>query len=192
MSQCGIVVETAADVVVAAFGQGLILVECAAGLELRCRQVEDALAGAGRDHVHEAEQVLVRIAEAQAASDARFVKRGRARHVEGGHALVGVPDVDHAVGVQVGRFHLIDIQQAVPIFPQRLEGRGDVFAVEIFGDDRLDGFLVDRLRIGRVELFVHRVLVVAQNENDLLGFARLEVHFDVVRADAGPSRGRLS
>ena len=44
-----VVVETAADVVVAAFGERLILVEGAAGLELRGREVEDAFAGAGRE-----------------------------------------------------------------------------------------------------------------------------------------------
>jgi len=39
-----IVVEAAADVVVPAFGERLILVERAAGLELRGRDVEDAFA----------------------------------------------------------------------------------------------------------------------------------------------------
>ena len=115
-----VVVETAADVVVAAFGERLILVERAAGLELRGRDVEDAFAGAGGDHLDEAEQVLVGIAEAEAAADAGFVERGRARHVERGHALVGVPDVDHAVGVDVGRLHLINAEQCVPVLAQRL------------------------------------------------------------------------
>ena len=116
-----VVVEAAADVVVAALGERLILVERAAGLELRGGDVEDAFAGAGRNHLDEAEQVLVRIAEAEAAADAGFVERRRARHVERGHALVGVPDVDHAVGVDVGRLHLVNAEQAVPILAQALE-----------------------------------------------------------------------
>ena len=117
-----IVVEIAADVIVAALGERLILVIRAAGLELRGRQVEDAFARARGNHVDEAEQILVGIAEAQAAADARFVKRGRARHVERGHALVGVPDVDHPVGVDVGRLDLIDAEQVVPILAQASEG----------------------------------------------------------------------
>ena len=134
-----IVVEAAADVVVPALGERLILVEGPAGFQLRGRDVEDAFARAGRHHLDKSEQVLVRVAEAQAAADARFVERRRARHVERGHALVGVPDVDHAVGVDVGRLHLINAEQAVPILPQGLKGRRDILAVEIFRDDRFDG-----------------------------------------------------
>ena len=126
-----IVVETAADVVVAALGERLVLVISAAGGQLRGGQVEDALAGARRDHVHEAEQVLVGVAEAQAAADAGFEERRRARHVERGHALVGVPDVDHAVGVHVGRVDLADAEQAVPVGAQLLEGRVGRGGVEV-------------------------------------------------------------
>ena len=46
----------------------------AAALELRGGDVEDAFAGAGRDHLDEAEEVLVGIAEAEAAADAGFVE----------------------------------------------------------------------------------------------------------------------
>ena len=182
-----IVVEAAADVVVPAFGERLILVERAAGLELRGRDVEDAFAGAGRDHLDKAQQVLVRITETQTPADAGFVERRRARHVERGHALVGVPDVDHAVGVDVGRLHVINAEQAVPIFPQRLEGGGDVFAFEIFRNDRFDGFFVDGLGVRRVEFFVHRIFVVAEDKDDFLRFAGLQIHFDVMRTVRRPA-----
>ena len=67
-----VVVEAAADVVVAALRQRLVLVVGAAGRQLRRSDVEDPLAGPRRDHVDEAEQVLVGVAEAHATADARL------------------------------------------------------------------------------------------------------------------------
>ena len=49
--------------------------------------------------------------------------------------------------------------------------------------------LLMRLRPRRVELLVRRVLVVAEDENDLLGLAGLEAQLDVVRADRRPAVG---
>ena len=121
-----IVVEIAADVVVAALGERLVLVIGAAGRQLRRGEIEDAFARARRHHVHEAQQILVGIAEAQPAPDARFVERCRARHIERRHALVGVPDVDHAIGVDVGRLDLADAEQSVPVGAQPVEGGVDV------------------------------------------------------------------
>ena len=54
-----VVVEAAADRVVAALRQRLVLVVRGAIGQLCRRNVEDALPGAFRDQVHEAEQVLV-------------------------------------------------------------------------------------------------------------------------------------
>ena len=65
--------------------------------ELRGRYVQDSLSCAGGDHVHEAQKVLCRVPEAHAASHAAFVVACAAAHVERDHALVLVPDVDHAV-----------------------------------------------------------------------------------------------
>jgi hypothetical protein len=183
----GIVVEAAADVVVAALGERLVLVIGAAGGQLRCGQVEDALAGARRNHVDEAEQVLVGVAEAKAAADAGLIERRRARHVEGRHALVGVPDVHHAVGVDVGGVHLEDAEGFHPVLAQALEGRVSLFGVEIFGDDRLDRGLVDGLRAGRVEFLIDGILVVAEHEDDLAGLAGLQFELDLVGADGRPA-----
>ena len=68
-----VVVEVAADLGVALLGQRLVLVVAGAVGELGRGDVEDALAGAAGDHVDEAEDVLVRVAEAHAAADARLV-----------------------------------------------------------------------------------------------------------------------
>ena len=159
----------------------------AARWKLRRGQVEDALPRARRDHVHKTEQVLIRVAKAHAAPDARLVERSRARHVERDHALIGVPDVDHAVRVSVRRADLQDAEQAIPIRPQRIEGGVHVGLVEILGDDRLDRTLVDRLRVRRIELFVGRIFVVSQHKDDLACLARLERHLDVMRSDGLPA-----
>ncbi len=77
MSHSGSSVEAATDRVVAALGQRLILVVGAAVLELRGRDVQNALPGALGDQVHEAEQVLVRVTEAHATPDAALEKTRR-------------------------------------------------------------------------------------------------------------------
>ena len=105
-SQCGSSLKPPPTAVVPLLGQGLVLVIGAAAFELGRGEVENALAGAFGHHVHEAEKILVGIAESEAPADAGFEGRGRARHVEGRHALIGVPDIDHAVGMLVRRRHL--------------------------------------------------------------------------------------
>ena len=61
-----VVVEAAADVCVAFLGERLVLVPCGTVGQLCGGDVEDAAARTPGDHVHEAEQVLVRVAEAHA------------------------------------------------------------------------------------------------------------------------------
>ena len=118
-----VVVEARPDRIVAALGQRLVLVVGAAGRQLRRGDVEDPLAGPLRDHVDEAEQVLVRVAEAHAAPDPGLEQRGRARQVERDHALVGVPDVDHPVEVLVAGLDLERPEQLVPDRAQRRRRR---------------------------------------------------------------------
>ena len=49
--------------------------------------------------MEEAEQILTGITEAHAAADTGFIVGSGTGHVEGNHALVLVPDIDHAVDV---------------------------------------------------------------------------------------------
>ena len=185
----GIVVEVAADRVVAALGERLVLVVRAARGQLRRGDVQDALARPRRHHVDEAEQILVGVAEPHPAADPRLEVRRRPGHVERDHALVRVPDVDHPVGVLVGRGHLEDAERPFPVRAQigerRVRGRG----VKVLRNDRFDGPFVDRLRAGRIELGICRVFVVPQQEDDLPAFAGLEGQLDVVRADRLPAVG---
>ena len=118
-----VVVEAAADRIVAALGQRLVLVERAAALELGRSQVQDSLPGSRRDHVDEAQQILGGVTETHAAANTRLEEGCRTGHVKGHHALVGIPEVDHAIGVFVGRLHLVGRQQLAPAGAQRLEGR---------------------------------------------------------------------
>jgi len=115
-----IVVKPAADVVVPALREWLVLVIGAAIRELRRGDVEDPRPGALGDHVDEAEQVLVRVPETHASTDAGLEHGRRTRQVEGHHALVGVPGVDHPIDVRVAGRHL---ERREPLRPGRPNGR---------------------------------------------------------------------
>ena len=180
-----VVVEAAADVVVAALRERLVLVVAAAVRELRRRDVEDAFAGAFGNLVDEADEVLVRVAEAHAAPDAALEERRRAGHVERHHALVLVPDVDHTVDLRVSRPHRIARQEAVPVGVERGEGpvdlRGGVEALQ----DRLRRLLVDDARTRPFLPF--RQFDVAEREDERLRLARLQGDGQRMRGDRAPA-----
>ena len=182
-----IVVESAADVVIAALRQWLVLVISSAALELRRGQVEDPLTCACRNHVHKSQQVLVRVAETQASPNARLERRSRARQIECGHALVRVPDIHHAIRVHIGRVDLEDAEKFVPVRAKAIEGRVGLPNPEIPRDHRLCQLLVDGLRTGGIELLVLRVFLVAENEDDLPRFSCGQVELYLMRADGRPS-----
>ena len=92
-----IVIEARTDVGISALGQRLVLVIGAAVGKLDRRDVQDPLPRAFRNEMHEAEQILAAVAEAHASSGPALVVGRAAAHVEGDHALILVPDVDHAV-----------------------------------------------------------------------------------------------
>ena len=113
-----VVVEPAADVVVAALRERLVLVVRAAVGSCVAAMSRIRSRARLRDHVDEAEQVLVRVAEAHPAPDPGLEHRGRARQVERHHALVRVPGVDHAVDVLVAGRHLEGRRAARPTRPR--------------------------------------------------------------------------
>ena len=117
-----VVVESGSDGVVAALGQRLVLVIGAAGRELGGGDVEDPLARPVRNHVHETEQVLVGVTKAHPPAEAGLEEGGRAGQVEGGHALIGVPDVDHAIGVLARGGDLHRSELVRPVLTQSAEG----------------------------------------------------------------------
>ena len=64
--------------------------------------------------MNETEDILVGIAEAHAAADAGLEVRRGAGEVERNHALILVPDVNHAVNLVVGRFNIENTEELVP------------------------------------------------------------------------------
>ncbi len=150
-------------------------------------QVENALARPGRDHLHETQQVLVRVAESKPAADARLEQGGRPRYVERHHALVGIPDIYHAVDMFVRGLHLQDAEQLIPIRFERVKGQIRIGLIKIFCDNRFYPTLVDRLRFGWVEFLIPGILVITQQEDDLLLFAGLEGNLDTVRPNRLPA-----
>ena len=115
----GVVVEATADVVVASLGERLILVVATAVGKLRGGYIDDALAGTLGNLMNEAHEVLVGVAEAHAAADAALEERRRTREAEGNHALVLIPDVDHAVEALVAAAHGEAVEQIVPVAAKR-------------------------------------------------------------------------
>ncbi len=177
-----VVVETGADCVVAALGERLVLVVGTAVRQLGRSEVEDPCSCPRGDQMHEAEEILVRVAEAHPSPDAGLEQRRRAREVEGDHALVLVPDVDGSIDVFARCGHLQSGKQSCPVVTQTLECRLDLGRVAVAVEQRPDPALVDELGAGRVELRIAWILGVAEHEDDLAGLAGLERELDPVRA----------
>ena len=117
-----IIVEVAAHVVVAPLGQRLVLVIGAAGRAVAWRPGRGCAPGRAPASIcTNPSRSWLESRKPKPAPDARFVERSRARHVERRHALVSVPDIDHAVRVLIRRLHLRIAQQAIPICLQRVE-----------------------------------------------------------------------
>ena len=182
-----VVVEAAADVVVAALGERLVLVVAPAVRELRGGDVDDALAGALGDLVDEADEVLVGVAEAHAAADAGLEERGGARHVEGDHALVLVPDVHHAVEAVVAGLHRIARKEVVPVLAQLREGPVHLGGGVELLEEGLGGLLVDDALL--LPLLLLGQLDVAEREDEGLLLARLQRDVEGVGGDRTPTVG---
>ena len=157
----------------------------AAIAELRRGDVEDAFAGAFGNLMHEAEQVLRRIAEAHAAPDAALEHGGRTAHVERDHALIGIPDIDHASQLLVGRGQHIGGQQVVPMLLQRVKRFGNLLVGRQLLQQRLRGGFVDDA--GRDELLRLRHFDVAQHEVEAAFFAGGEGHLHLMRRHRLPA-----
>ena len=182
-----IVIEAAADVVVALLGQGLVLMVAAAIAELGGSDIQDALTGALRDLVHEAQQILGGIAEAHAAANATLKHGGGTAHIEGHHALVGIPDVDHAAQLLIVSGEGVGGEQVIPVGLQRIEGSLDLLVGSQAVDQGLGRSLVDHAR--RDELLLHGHFHIAQDEVVLLALTRLEGDLHLMSRHGLPAGG---
>ena len=154
----------------------------AARRQLRRGDVEDARPRPLGNQRDEPEEILVRIAEPHPAPDARLEVRRRAREVERHHALVGIPDVHHAIDVRVRSRHLQRREQLLPPLAQPAERGACRGGIEDAPQHRLHPRLRNRRRAGRIELRVRRVLRVREHEHDLALLSRDEIEHDVMRA----------
>ena len=180
-----VVVEAVADLGIAAARQRLVLVIGAAVALLRGREVHEPRAHLVRHHVHDAEAVLVRVAEADAAAAAGLEQRRAARELERHHALVGIPGVDEVVEPRIGRAHLQGVQPRVPAAAMRGKGALGVSRILEPGTEPARG--------GEIGLAVARPLVVELvlgepgREDELGGFAGPERDGDGERRDRPPA-----
>ena len=180
-----IVVEPAADLAVAGARQRLVLVICAAVALLRGGEVREAQAHLVRDHVGNAETILVRIPEADAAAASGLEQRGAARELEGHHALVGIPGVDEFVQPRIRRVHLQRAEERVPAAPVLGKCALDVIA---FLQPRFQAPRGREIRRAVVRpLLALGVLGVAGRKYELLRFARLQRDGHAERGDRPPA-----
>ncbi len=181
-----VVIKAAANVRVAFLGEGLVLV-IGRPISLLCsRNVQDALARSRGNQMHKAQQVLVRIAEAHAAANATLVVACRAAHVEGHHALVLVPNVDHTVHACIGRAHAVGGKQLVPVGAQ-LSKSGIYLLVSGIARSHVLGALAVNHALG-FPLLVARVLYVAQHKGGCPALAGRQFHIQLVSRNGTPAR----
>ena len=185
-----VIVEAGADIPVAFFGQGLVLVVGAAVLKLGGGDIQNALPGAGGDDVHKAQQILTAVPEAHAASGTAFKVAGRAAHIKGDHALVLVPDVDHAVQLFLAGVQMVGGQQLLPVGAQGGAGGIDLCIRSVALHHGMGAGLVDDARCN--ELFLLRVLNVAQTEQDAAALAGGEGQVDVQCTHRCPAVGNAA
>ncbi len=112
----GVIVEAVACIRVAFLGKRLILMVCGTVLKLNGSDVDDSLASILGNEVNETCEVLAGVTEAHTTADAALEVRGGTGHVEGNHALILVPDVDHTGKLLVLALYLVAGEEVYPVF----------------------------------------------------------------------------
>ncbi len=153
--------------------------------ELRRGDVDDALACAVGDQMHETEQILAGIPKAHTAPDAGFIVGGRTAHVERHHALILVPDVDHAVDLLVGGLNDIAAKQVSPVVVQLRKRPVDSGVSVVLCDHRVGGLLVHDVR--RLKFLPDRIFQITQQEYIRRFFPGSERDVDLVCGDRRPA-----
>ena len=181
-----IVGEITADICVTFLGQRLILMIASAVRELGGSDIDDTFLCAIRDLVYEAQHVLVGIAEAHTTADTGFEIGCGTGQVEGHHALILVPDVDHTVNTLIRSIHIQDAQQLIPVSTQLLHAVCELLRSGVFVDHCLGFYLVDGLAVG-FKLLILRHLHVAEYKYQSLGLTRLQSDLLEVGCDGSPA-----
>ena len=180
----GVIIKAAADAGVAPLGEGLILVISASVLELGIGNINDTLSRPLRDQVDKTKEVLAGIAESHSPSQSALIIAGAAAHAEGDHALVLVPDIDHAVEFVVTAVNLEVRQKGIPVFGQC----GQCF---IHLGIRLKALqkAVRRCFIddaGRLKLLLHGIFAESKHKDHGCGLSRAKPDGQVMAAHGSP------
>ena len=137
--------------------------------------------------MHKAQQVLRGVTEAHAPPDAAFIIAGGARQVKGDHALILMPEVDHAVQPRVAACDLIAREKRAPVGGERLKGGVKLRLRRKARKQRPRGGLVGHA--GRGELL--RIGILAKAQHKQIAHARpgRKIGPQVVAAHGGPAAG---
>ena len=192
-----VIVEPAADIVVAAFGEGLVLVVTTAIRELGGCDIDDTLPCAGRYLVHESHEVLVRVTEAHAAADTRLEERCRTAHAEGDHTLVLVPDIHHAVHALVAALYVVLAEQLIPQCIEFREGFVHrLYRCKTF-EHLVRAYLINDMMIELTEarklakiggkLLILRIFCVAEDEDEVTRLTGCQFYLDIMAGDRTPA-----
>ena len=136
----------------------------------------------------EAQQVLAGVPEAHAPARAAFEVGSGAAHVEGDHALVLVPGVNHPVQRFLRGADLEIGEQSLPIAAQGLEGGFTLLPGPVAFHQRVGPRLVDHA--GGGELLLLRVFDVPQAQEKTLLRSRGQLHVELHGAHRGPALGQ--
>ena len=79
-------------------------------------KIKQPFPGSFRHHVDETKQVLGRIPESHSTPNSAFKIGRRTAHVKCDHALIGIPDVHHTVGIYIRSIDTELLKQQIPVF----------------------------------------------------------------------------
>ena len=182
-----VIIEAAADVRVALLGQGLVLMISAAVRELGGSDVDDPFPGPFGDQVDKAQQILTGITEAHAPADTGLIIGSRPGHIEGDHALILVPDIDHTVDLGMETGHMVFGEKVIPVGAERVIGGAYRVRGIVSGDDFPGPGLVDDT-IG-FPFFRHGIFNVGKDEYQLFFLTGLQIQIDLEDSAGRPAAG---
>ena len=164
-----VIVEAASDIHVSFFRQWLVLMVCASVFKLGSGNIEQTLSCAVRNQMNEAEQILTGITESHTTAGAGFEVGCRTGHVESNHALILVPDINHASQLLVCTGKGIFCQQAIPVGSKLGKCCVNLLVGLIVGEHLFCRLFVDHAR--SFPFVIRCILTVAENEDKGAGLA---------------------
>ena len=192
-----VIVKSSSYIIIAAFGERLVLVVATSIGELGCSDVEDTLPCTRRDLVYKANEVLVRVPETHSAAYTALEEGSGPAHAEGDHTLVLVPYIHHPVEPLIRALYLELTEQFVPQGIELSKSSFDRLHGSKPADNFVRAYLINNVKIactergylsiGGCKLLLLRILLITEYEDQVAGLTGSEGHFYVVRSDRTPS-----